>query len=231
MKGVDENASIGDEVVVLGNAEGAGVINTITGRIVGLGPDLVEVDAPFQPGNSGSPIIHLKSGEVIGVATYEVIRKYDPSTKEPVKTPVVRRFGYRLDSIKSWQPVNWPAFFAQASAEMEAIEALTTDLAAVLNALGSEKGLDSLGHTNLAIRSHLDAWLAARSKRLSPRDAGMADQGLISYLKLTCQNDVTAARQHMTYDYFQRDLADQQNERNEISGVFNEIIQNLRKER
>lgn len=49
MKDVDQNAAIGDEIVVLGNAEGAGVINTITGKIVGLGPQLVEVDAPFQP--------------------------------------------------------------------------------------------------------------------------------------------------------------------------------------
>ncbi|MDR3401785.1 MAG: DUF1080 domain-containing protein [Chthoniobacter sp.] len=229
MKGVDENASIGDEVVVLGNAEGAGVINTLTGKIVGVGPQLVEVDAPFQPGNSGSPIIHLKSGKVIGVATYAIIRKYDPSTKEPVKEPVIRRFGYRLDSIKSWQPVNWPVFFAQA-AEMEAIEKLTGDLASFVNDLG-KKDAELNSHGNPIIKNRIDAWREARSKRLSPRDASMADQSLLSFLKVTCQGDVVAARQHITYDYFQRDLADQQKERDEISGVFNEIIQNLRKER
>jgi S1-C subfamily serine protease len=74
MEGVSEKATIGDDVVVLGNAEGAGVINLIKGKIVGIGPDRVEVDAPFQPGNSGSPIIHLKTGQVIGVATYLTIR-------------------------------------------------------------------------------------------------------------------------------------------------------------
>jgi len=228
MKDVDQNAAIGDEIVVLGNAEGAGVINTITGKIVGLGPQLVEVDAPFQPGNSGSPIVHLKTGKVIGLATYAIIRKYDPSTKQPIKDPVIRRFGYRLDSIKTWQPVNWQAFFAQA-VEMEAIEKLTKDLAAFLDDLASEKGLHLGAHNNPAIKNRIDAWLEARSKKLSPRDASMADQGLISFLKVACQSDVTAARQHITYDYFQRDLADQQRERDEISGVFNEIIQNLRK--
>lgn len=230
MKDVEQNAAIGDDIVVLGNAEGAGVINPLTGKIVGVGPQLVEVNAPFQPGNSGSPIVHLKSGKVIGVATYAVIRKYDPSTKEPVKEPVIRRFGYRLDSIKSWQPVNWQTFFAQAT-EMEAIEKLTKDLAAFLNDLATEKRINLGAHNNPAIKNRIDAWLEARAKKLSHRDAAMADQGLISFLKVACQSDVTAARQHITYDYFQRDLADQQKERDEISGVFNEIIQNIRKEK
>ena len=228
MKGVDENAAIGDEVVVLGNAEGAGVINTITGKIVGLGPQLVEVDAAFQPGNSGSPIIHLKSGKVIGVATYAIIRKYDPSTKEPVKEPVIRRFGYRLDSVKSWQPVNWPAFSTQAT-EMEAIEKLTGDLANFLDDLAHNGHVTRGANSNPVIKNRIDSWLDDRAKRLSPRDAAMADQSFLSFLKITCQNDVTAARQHLTYDYFQRGLVDQQRERNEISGVFDEIIQNLGK--
>ena len=63
MQGVDENASIDDEIVVIGNAEGAGVINPIKGKIVGIGPNLVEVDAAFVPGNSGSPIIFTSRAE------------------------------------------------------------------------------------------------------------------------------------------------------------------------
>jgi hypothetical protein len=229
MKGVDENAAIGDQVVVLGNAEGAGVINTITGKIVGIGPQLVEVDAPFQPGNSGSPIVHLKSGKVIGVATYAIIRKYDPATKQPIKEPVIRRFGYRLDSIKSWQPVNWAAFSNQA-AEMESIEKLTTDLAAIIDDISRNSHLTRGAHNNPAFKNRIDSWLEERSRRLSPRDAASADQSFLSFLKITCQSDVTAARQNLTYDYFQRGLADQQRERDEIAKVFDEIIQNLRKE-
>ena len=82
----------------------------------------------------------------------------------------------------------------------------------------------------MAIKNRIDAWLEARSKKLSARDAAMANQSLLSFLKVACQSDVTAARQHITYDYFQRGLADQQKERDEISNIFNEIIQNLRRE-
>ena len=226
MLGVDEHVAIGDEIVVLGNAEGAGVINTITGRIVGLGPQLVEVDAPFQPGNSGSPIIHLKTGKVIALATYATIRKYDEMTKERISKPVVRRFGYRLDSIKSWQQIAWPTFYAQAS-ELDTIEKLTTALGAFLDDLtrGSQIALGT--HDNPDIKNRIEVWLETRSKALGERDAAVADQSFLSFMNVVCQGDVKGARQHMTYDYFQRGLADQQKERDEIQRVFTEIVHDL----
>ena len=229
MTGVDEHVTIGDEIVVLGNAEGAGVINTITGKVVGLGPNLVEVDAPFQPGNSGSPMIHLKTGKVIGVATYALIRKYDSATKEAVKEPVIRRFGYRLDSIKKWEPVNWQGFNAQA-AEMEAIEELTEDLVAFLKDLGDGK-IAAGSHTNPAIKKRIDVWLASRSKKLSDTDWTAANRTLLSFLKVTCQSDIMAAQPRITYDYFRRQLDEQQKERTEIANYFAKIIDSLRQER
>ncbi len=225
MMAVDENAAIGDDIVVLGNAEGAGVINTITGKIVGLGPNLVEVDAPFKPGNSGSPIVHVKTGKVIGAATYLTIRKFDSATKQPVKEPIVRRFGYRLDSVKTWQPVQWPQFLAEAQ-EMENVEGLTEDLVKFLDALSDGK-ISSGVSTNPAIKNRVDAWLAAKSRSLSLRDRQNVDQNFISYLKVTCQSDITAARPRMTYDYFQRQLADQERDRKEIAEIFDKIIKDI----
>ena len=64
------------------------------------------------------------SGKVIGLATYLTIRKFDSATKQEVKDPIVRRFGYRIDSVKKWQPVLWPTFAAQAR-QVEGIEATT----------------------------------------------------------------------------------------------------------
>ena len=51
-------------------AKGGGVINTIISQLTGIGSNLVESDAQFVHGNSGSPIIDVKNGKVIGVATY-----------------------------------------------------------------------------------------------------------------------------------------------------------------
>jgi S1-C subfamily serine protease len=225
MKEVDGNATIGDQIVVLGNAEGAGVINTITGRIVGIGPDLVEIDAPFQPGNSGSPIIHLKSGKVIGVATYAIVRNADTLTGKSTSTPKVRRFGYRLDTVKNWQQIDWKAFTPQA-VEMEAIEKRTSDIGAFLIDLSKNQPLGT--HDNPAIRERIVAWLRARSKPGPPRDKTFADESLRSFINDTCQSDVKIARQSVSYDYFKRQLSDQQRARDQLCQAFGDMIARVR---
>ena len=230
MQQVEANSSIGDEVVVLGNAEGGGVINTIRGRIVGIGPQLVEVDAPFQPGNSGSPILHLKTGKVIGVATYLTVKKYDAATRQVFQNPVVRRFGYRLDSVKTWQPVNWPAFYAQA-AEMQAIGTLTGDLQKFLIDVSRGRGVSAGAHTNPAIKPRIDQWQAETKKHMSPKDAAAVDQNFLAFLRSACRSDVIAAQPRLTYDYFQRQLADEQKDRASMAEIFDKIIKEIQKDR
>jgi hypothetical protein len=227
MEGVSEKATIGDDVVVLGNAEGAGVINLIKGKIVGIGPDRVEVDAPFQPGNSGSPIIHLKTGQVIGVATYLTIKKYDATTKEVLKAPVIRRFGFRLDSVKTWQPVVPAAFFAQA-AEMEKIETLTYDLEKFLVDLAKNDGkVTTSAHTNPAIKSRIEQWLGSKRKGMTDKDIVAANQNFLAFLKSACRSDILNAQQRMTYDYFQRQLTEEAGYRTEFANIFDSIIKEI----
>jgi hypothetical protein len=225
MQQVDANAAVGDDVVVLGNAEGGGVVNTIIGKIVGIGPNLVEVDAPFVPGNSGSPIIHLKSGKVIGVATYLVTNHYDLATDEELAQPIVRRFGYRLDTVKGWQPVDWRSFYAEA-AEMDRIESLTNALYDFFRDLDEHKGHLTPGrHTNPVIKNRIDDWIEQKGSHPSAEDAAEADATFLSFLKTACQSDIGAAQGGITYDYFRRDLADQKQIRDQMTNAFQQIIQ------
>lgn len=225
MREVDSNVSVSDEVVVLGNTEGGGVVTTLPGQIVGIGPNLVEINALFQPGNSGSPIIHMKSGKVIGVASYLTFRKYDPATRQA--DPVTRRFGYRVDSVKTWQPMNWAAFQAQAR-QMEAVEKLTEDLVAFIKDVAPDGRVSTGMHTNPAIRSRIDGWLSSKSRFSSAKDSAAADQNFISFLKSASRADVENLRPQLTYDYFQRQLADEERERGEIAQAFDLIIERAR---
>jgi hypothetical protein len=227
MKNVDQNAAVGDDVVVLGNAEGAGVVNPIAGTIVGIGPNLLEIDAPFVPGNSGSPIVHLKSGKVIGVATYLITNQFDLSTDTKLKQPVVRRFGFRLDSVKGWQPVDWRSFDAQA-ARMEEIEGMTRDLYNFFREMDENKGRVTPGfHTSPLIKERIDDWLAAKSHNPSVEDAQEADANFISFLKIACESDIAAAQRQISYDYFQHNLADQKRIRDAMAKALQEIIRNM----
>ncbi len=221
MESVDTNAAIGDEVLVLGNSEGAGVIKPLQGKIVGLGPNLVEVSAEFVPGNSGSPIIHKATGKVIGIATYLMEHHFHEDGGKQVKTEI-RRFGYRLDSVKSWQPIVWPTFYAQA-AEVEKIQTLTTDLIAFLDDVSSGR-VHAERHQNPAIKSRIQEWLEIRRRRgVSSRDLDAADENLLSFLRLSCKSDIAQAKQRLTYDYFQRKIERENGDRQQLEAIFGKL--------
>lgn len=105
---------IGDKVVVVGNRLGGGVATQTAGSILGVGPTRIEVNANFEPGNSGSPIVNLGTGEVVGVATYSETRQVQvdegtAATRNGSSSggKVEQRwFGYRLDSVAKWESID-----------------------------------------------------------------------------------------------------------------------------
>jgi len=223
MQDVDANAAIGDPVAVLGNADG--VVNPIMGSITGIGPTFIEVDAPFLQDNSGGPIIHLKTGKVIGVAAYQVKNKYDMDDAANQQEAVVRRIGYRLDSVKGWQAVTWPAFNVQA-AQMQGIEKLTDDLYDLYRDMTDNKGAVTPGrHDDTAFKIRLNDWLAEKASHPSPEDAATDGANLFSFLKSTSQADITAAQGQMTFDYFLRELPGQKQTRDAILKGLQQLIQ------
>jgi len=91
---------IGDKVRVYGDSDGGGVVTEIKGKVLGVGPNLVEVDAEFVQGNSGGPILN-SDAKVIGVATYATFSK-DPEDwlSADTRFQEVRRYGIRIGSYE-----------------------------------------------------------------------------------------------------------------------------------
>lgn len=224
MTSVDSEAKIGDAIAVLGNAEGTGVIHPFDGHIVGLGPDLVEVDAPFVPGNSGSPIIHVASGKVIGIATYLLIKKVDESGTDKNVQTTIRRFGYRIDNVKTWEPVNWVRFYAQ-SAQAARIEDNSQQFLDLFAAAKADKIL-STEFANPGIRRALESFSGrlGKTKKISPADLTFARRELFSNLRNTSLIDIKAFDSRTAYDYFRRTVADETKFREEIYTNFTRAI-------
>jgi len=212
---VDSHVKIGDDIAVLGNSEGAGVVRALRGRVVGVGPQLVEVDAPFVPGNSGSPIVHLATGKVIGIATYLIEKKVSSDGSGAVSNNI-RRFGYRLDGKLGWQPVNWTAFSAQANS-VEGIQSLSKEFIKLFNNAHNHTALESGDYQNPAIRRALESFGAvAGNRHVSNADLDEAARRFLADLRLATQSDIASFDSQNSYDYFQREVQDESRLRNEL---------------
>jgi len=225
MKDVDTNVSIGDEVVVLGNAEGAGVVNTLYGKVVGLGPNLVEVDAPFVPGNSGSPIVHLKTGKVIGVATYA---RFEGMAMFFGGSETVRRFGYRLDSVKTWQGVE-PVEFRKEATLIGELEKRTDEIGQAFSSIGMEGGPVDAADLSDAITTWRKAAMAKKKNKSGKwvkNENGKKEAGrtLVAILHDACESDVTAAAGKFTYDYFKQEFGQIKTERDEMDKAVWDVV-------
>jgi hypothetical protein len=216
---------VGDEVVVLGNTEGARVIKPLLGRVLAIGPDLVEISSEFLPGNSGSPIVHLKSNKVIGVATYAIIRKVNSLTG--TNEPSVRRFGYRLDSVQSWQPVNWPIYQAEAFAAKR-VSDFSSAIIDLLVDLRSGH-FDPSRHRESRLQPAVGqlATLATR-KNMNQTDRLNLVRSFLADLRNVAQRDVEDLRPRLRYDYFQREVAEEGKFRTDIHTSLGEAIKKFR---
>jgi hypothetical protein len=87
----------GQIIYVYGNSQGAEVATCLIGAIEGVGPKLVETDAEFVAGNSGSPM--LLDGKVAGIATFAQMFNQSWVT-EGTRFTKVRRFATRIDNLR-----------------------------------------------------------------------------------------------------------------------------------
>lgn len=223
MTPADGVPKIGDPIAVLGNSEGAGVIKPLEGSIVGLGPNLIEVSAPFVPGNSGSPIIHVPTGKVIGIATYLTIRKVNEMDKSGVETEV-RRFGYRLDSVKTWEPVNWAKFYAQAS-QVNKILSVGEEFAQFLTFL-REKDRRMPAFGNTAVRRAVETFQSrvSNSRRMSAADMQASQREFLGNLRAATRADLVSFDSRTAYDYFRRQVAEETKFRDALYEAFTKAL-------
>jgi S1-C subfamily serine protease len=227
-----ESVHIGDAVVVMGNSGGGGVVTKIDGNIIGIGPDRIEVSAEFIPGNSGSPIIHVKTGQVVGIATY-LTKTYEEfvsdtsgsappapgAKKAPLGTLVVRRFGYRIDNVPGWERVEWKDFRSEA-AMMRQISTLTEDVCNLFKSLQARQ--DPVFATTTLRRPAL-AWMGVeKTDHVSEVDRKEAWRGLLNSLRFMMWTDVTAAEPQLHYTYFKDELRHQRHDRDILYKIFNE---------
>jgi hypothetical protein len=203
-------------------------VTSLSGKLAGVGPDRIEVTAEFIPGNSGSPIVHIPTGKVIGIATY-LIKRYEEfsgQNSQMAKPAVatVRRFGYRLDGIAKWEPVNWAGFHAEAE-QLRQISALTSDIFDFLDAV-RRRAEPQFGTDTL--RRPANEWInTVRRSQVSAADRSRATQNFLSSLRFMVRSDVTAADGRLRYSYFREQLRKEREVRDRLFKAFDDDVKQM----
>ncbi len=108
-------ATVGTPVLASGNAGGGGTVGFEEGKVLGVGPESIEIDAEVIQGNSGGPILHGTTREALGVVTHLTAERKDEWAKE-TRFAGVRRFGCRLDRNWKWKVVPVEVFLKEGKA-------------------------------------------------------------------------------------------------------------------
>jgi len=111
-----------DEVITPGNSEGGEVMLNTKGKVLGIGPERIEIDNPIYHGNSGGPVFHTQSGKVIAIVTQAMkvntsneLDKTSFENKNSAITSSMRYFGLRLDTVPHWEPCDWNRFLNETT--------------------------------------------------------------------------------------------------------------------
>ena len=104
-----QNIDLDTPITVFGNSDGAGVATALNGKVLGLGPTLLEVSAEFVQGNSGSPVLSL-DGQVLGVVAFAVNAAENENwLKKDTRFNGVRRFALRVTNA-TWTKMDWELY-------------------------------------------------------------------------------------------------------------------------
>jgi hypothetical protein len=129
IKPFDVTGSMDRKVVAYGNSAGMDVVTSLSGQILGLGTDRMEISCEIIRGNSGGPVVLEDSKQVIGISTY----LSDKGTRDIWSANTVfdgvRRFAVRPEQVTKWRKMSLGSLLLALS-ELEAFDRDTMTLAA-----------------------------------------------------------------------------------------------------
>ncbi len=222
---VDKNVRIGQAIGTPGNSGGAAAITFKYGNVVAVGPEVVEIDAMIKGGNSGGPIL-LDNGRVIGIVAYFVEETLDdPRVKNANKQSIVRRFGFRVDNVKTWETPNWERFVTQGE-KVARVEATSQDLMTLVNS-GFEKwnGNEKIGAVMGQFRRNINS---ARSQKEANGDISKV---FIELNKITMADLDSVAADTSLYWWWKHELEKQKAFRISLNESFEEEAAEARQKR
>lgn len=210
---------IGDPITVFGNEAGARVATELRGRVRGIGPQQVEIDALILEGNSGSPVIDNETGRVVGVVAYYIEyeipeadrgrrgseedgEQADSDEEDDDSVVVRRRFAERIDNADSWSKVSF-SMLDREQAAFDEYRELVVGVAEIAFEISRNRrvlsaGLDSDELANLVSKFHQNFDASNRRGSAENRRA-FDDLRYQMFAIMDARKKVTDDRLHSSY--------------------------------
>jgi hypothetical protein len=90
------------------------------GKVVSVSPERIDFDNKMAPGSSGSPVIDVKSGNVLAMLTSQrqvdltnLLAQAWPANPAPGSAGIIPYYGLRLNPAQGWETYDWSRFLAE----------------------------------------------------------------------------------------------------------------------
>jgi hypothetical protein len=100
----------GDQLIIPDVGAPSDILIGKPGRVMGTNAERIDFDNPIGRGDTGAPVIHVKSGTVLGLVTDEKkvdvsdrLAKVWPANPPPGSSTIIPYFGLRLGGVQTWE--------------------------------------------------------------------------------------------------------------------------------
>ncbi|MCW1922878.1 serine protease [Luteolibacter arcticus] len=223
-------SKVGTPVLASGNAGGGGTVGFEEGKIMGVGPESIEIDAEVIQGNSGGPILHGDTHQALGVVTHLSTERKDLWAKG-TRFADVRRFGCRLDRTWQWKQVPVEAFLKEG----KAILVIQEQSELMLAAMQPDKWKDAIfqqQRENPLARdiASLQAWIVQQQggQRFSESDRKKRLRAIFDGARHRSRGQMAEFKSE-GYTWFHRETAQQEiKTRQEIDKAYESAVNEMR---
>lgn len=224
-------AKVGEEVLASGNAAGAGTVGFEKGKVLGVGPASIEIDAEVIQGNSGGPILHAASGRALGVVTHLTAGRDDRWAKD-TRFSTIRRFGCRLDRHWEWKKISVEGFLKEGKSLLAVQDQSELMIAALDPSKWGGEVFRRLASNPLARDiTALDSWIAEQKKggqKFSESDRKRRLRSVLDSARTRSKSQISTLNAQ-AFTWFHRDQAEKEvRTREEIDKVYENSLLELR---
>jgi S1-C subfamily serine protease len=168
-----DSVRAGDQLIIPDVGAASDILAGKPGTVIGTNAERIDFDNKIGPGNTGAPVIHVKSGTAAGIVAAQkkvdlsllLARAWQPNPA-PGSANIIPYYAVRVGGVKNWETYN-PDRFLQESSFLKQFHTNTRSLDSYLNGHKHGNGNNANGPpddrfylTNPKLRSAQDSYHA-----------------------------------------------------------------------